>query len=335
MRTLLAHDPYNVQKTYDLLVSLAIFAAVALIPIVVREPYWIGVVAVSMYYALAAMGWNLLAGYTGQYSIAPAAFAMLGAYTSALAWKYAGIPPVAGVVLGVVVAGVIGLLLGRAAFKLRGAYLALTTIAFGEIVRYVMRNSYDITRGNLGLSVPPLIEGASDVVYFYVFLGLCVAIQLLLWALIHSRIGLYLQAIREDEVAALGRGVSVVWWKSAAFGLSSAICGLAGSIYVHFLQLAQPKMGMIIESGLIIMAAVFGGMGTLVGPFVGGLIVKPLAEFARGIGTQHMLILGFAGIIIMRFFRDGLYGFVVLVIRRLRRRREAARAAATKGGVSR
>lgn len=323
MRSFLAHDPYNPRKTYDLVVSFGLFAAVALIPLLVEVQYWIGVVTVSMYYALAAMGWNLLAGYTGQYSIAPAAFAMLGAYSSALAGKYLGFPPVAGVALGVVVAGVLGVLLGRAAFKLRGAYLALTTIAFGEIARYVMRNSYEITRGNLGMSVPPLFDGAGDIAYFYIFLGLCILVQLLLWALIHSRIGLFLQAIREDEVSALGRGVSVIWWKSIAFGISTAICGLAGGVYVHFLQLAQPKMGLIIESGLIIMAAVFGGMGTLVGPFIGGLIVKPLAEVARGFNAQHMLILGFLGILIMRFFRDGFYGLVILVAQRIRRRRRA------------
>lgn len=328
MRGLLRHDRYNPRKTYDLFVSLGVFAVVAILPAFITVQYWVGVITVSMYYALAAMGWNLLAGYTGQYSIAPAAFAMLGAYSSALANKYFGLSPVAGIALGVVVAGLAGLLLGRAAFKLRGAYLALTTIAFGEIVRYVMRNSYDITRGNLGLSVPPVFEGAGDLGYYYLFLGACVAVQLLLWALIHSRVGLYLQAIREDEVSALGRGVDVVLWKSIAFGISTAICGLAGGIYVHFLQLAAPKMGLIIESGLIIMAAVFGGMGTLVGPFLGGLIVKPLAEFARGFDVQHMLILGFTGILIMRFFRDGFYGLVVLLARRLARRRPAAGARA-------
>jgi len=323
MRALLAHDPYNPRKTYDLVVSLALFAAVALIPLVVEVQYWIGVVTVSMYYALAAMGWNILAGYTGQYSIAPAAFAMLGAYGSALSGKYLGAPPILGVLIGTFVAGVLGIALGRAAFKLRGAYLALTTIAFGEIARHVMRNSYEITRGNLGMSVPPLFEGLSETEYFYIFLVLCVLVQFGLWALIHSRVGLFLQAIREDEVSALGRGVNVIWWKTMAFGISTAICGLAGGVYVHYIQLAQPKMGLIIESGLMIMAAVFGGMGTLVGPFIGGLIVKPLAEFARGVDAQHMLILGFLGILIMRFFRDGFYGLVLLIARRVRQRRRS------------
>lgn len=331
MRGFLAHDPYNPRKTYDLLVSLGIFVVVGLLPAFIEVQYWIGVVTVSMYYALAAMGWNLLAGYTGQYSIAPAAFAMLGAYTSALAGKYLGLAPIPGVVLGVVVTGLLGVLLGRAAFRLRGAYLALTTIAFGEIARYVMRNSYDITRGNLGMSMPPLYDGISDLAYFYIFLALCVVVQVFLWSLIHSRVGLFLQAIREDEVSALGRGVSVIWWKSIAFGISTAICGLAGGVYVHFLQLAQPKMGLIIESGLIIMAAVFGGMGTLVGPFIGGLIVKPLAEVARGYNAQHMLILGFLGILIMRFFRDGFYGLVLLAAERLRRRGKRQEEAKASG----
>lgn len=323
--SLLRHDPHNPRKTYDLWASLALFAAVAALPVFVQGSYWLGVVTVSMYYALAAMGWNLLAGYTGQYSIAPAAFAMLGAYTSALAGLHLGVPPIAGVVLGALLAGAVGMALGRAAFRLRGAYLALTTIAFGEILRYLVRNTREVTRGNLGLSVPPLYEGVSVLAYFYIFLGVCVAVQLLLWAIVHSRVGLFLQAIREDEVSALGRGVSVVGWKTIAFGLSTAICGLSGGLYVHFLKLAQPKMGLIMESGLMIMAAVFGGIGTLVGPFLGGLIVKPLAEFARGFEVQHILVLSFVGILIMRFFREGFVGMVVALARRLRRRREALR----------
>lgn len=325
LATLLRHDPHNPRKTYDLLASLLLLAAVALLPVFVNNVYWLGVCTVSMYYALAGMGWNLLAGYTGQYSIAPAAFAMLGAYTSALFVLHAGVPPVAGVILGSAVAGLAGMALGRAAFRLRGAYLALTTIAFGEILRYVVRNSREVTRGNLGLSVPPLYEDISVLTYFYVFLGVCVVVQVVLWGLVHSRVGLFLQAIREDEVSALGRGVDVVWWKTVAFGISTAICGLAGGLYVHFLKLAQPKMGLIMESGLMIMAAVFGGIGTLVGPLLGGFIVKPLAEFARGFEVQHILILSFVGILIMRFFREGFVGLVVLLARRMRRRRQTLR----------
>lgn len=300
----------------DLVVSLAIFTVLAIIPLFGVGEYWLGVCIISMYYVLAAMGWNLLGGYTGQISIAPAAFALIGAYTTALSHIYLGFEPTQGIFLSIGVATIIGLLLGRIAFKLRGPYLALTTIGFAEITRYVIRNSYGITRGNLGLTVPPLFK-ASHLSYYYTFIGVLFIVQILLWALINSRIGLYLQAIREDEVAARSRGVNVVWWKAISFALSSGICGLAGALYVHFLKLAAPKMGMILESARIIMASVLGGMGTLVGPLIGGFIVKALAEYVREFGVKHMLIFGFLAIIIMRFFRQGIYGSFYNLLQRI------------------
>lgn len=298
------------KSSFDLSASFLIFLLLAVIPFFGVGRYWLGVFIVSMYYVLAAMGWNLLAGYTGQISIAPAAFALIGAYTTGLGGLYLGLSPAYGVLAGFFVAGIIGLILGRMAFKLTGPYLALTTIAFAEILRYVVRNSINITRGNLGLTIPSLYSTRSDIPIYYTFLGVLVVVQLLLWLIINSRLGLYLQSIREDEVAARSRGINVVWWKAVSFSLSSAICGLAGGLYVHYLGLASPKMGMILESGRIIMASVFGGIGTLVGPLIGGFIVKTLSEYVREFGVQHMLLFGFLGIVIVRFFREGIYGFI-------------------------
>ncbi|NIS62012.1 MAG: branched-chain amino acid ABC transporter permease, partial [Proteobacteria bacterium] len=133
-------------------------------------------------------------------------------------------------------------------------------------------------------------------------------VQILLYLLIKSKIGLFLQSIRDDDVAARGRGVNVVWWKTFAFALSSLICGLAGGLYVHFIGLASPEMGLIMQSGLIIGMTVIGGMGTLAGPLVGGLILQPLSEYVREFGVQHMVIFAFLIIIVVRFWRAGLYG---------------------------
>src|SRR5690606_33355344 len=102
--------------------------------------------------------WNLLAGYTGQFSLAPATFAMIGAYTTGLLGTYYNVPPLIGIVAAIVVAGLVGLLLGRAVLRLNGPYLALTTLSFAEIMRLVASNSIDITRGDLGLSVPGIFN---------------------------------------------------------------------------------------------------------------------------------------------------------------------------------
>lgn len=305
------------KRKLDLLVSVVVFCLMALVPVFVKSAYWLGVLVVALYFSLAAMGWNLLGGFTGQFSIAPATFCMIGMYTSAMLVHYLHWSPVAGILMSIVATAIVGLLLGWVCLRLRGPYLALTTIGFAEIVRGLIRFSYDITRGDLGLSVPKLFGGGGHVTYFYTFLGVVVLVQLLLYFLIRSRVGLYLQSIRDDDVAASGRGVNVVGWKTLAFTLSSLICGLSGGLYVHFIGLASPETGLIIQSGLIIGMAVIGGMGTLTGPLIGGLLLQPLSELVREFGVQHMLIFSLLIILAIRFWREGLYGSFRKVLARV------------------
>jgi ABC-type branched-subunit amino acid transport system permease subunit len=205
----------------DFLISCLLLLVIGVLPYFVRSTYWRGVLVVALFYALTAMGWNLLGGYAGQFSVAPAAFVLIGMYTSALLAHYGNWSPAASSPMAMVSTGVIGLLLGWLCLRLRGPYLALTTIAFA---------------------------------------------------------------------------------------LSSVICGLAGGLYVHFIGLASPEMGLILQSALIIGMAVIGGMGTLGGPLLGAMLLQPLSEYVREFGVQHMVIFSLLMILILRFWRRGLYG---------------------------
>ncbi len=294
------------RRRIDLSISLLFLGGVALLPLFVTLPYWRSTLIVAMYYTLLSMGWNLLAGYTGQFSMAPAAFSMIGAYTSALLALH-NVSPSLSILGGLGATMAIGCLLGYLCLRLRGPYFALTTLAFAEISRLVIANEYNITRGDLGLSVPPLYE-TEGLSYYYTFLMVCLVAQLSLYFLIQSRIGLYLQAIREDEVAAQGRGINVVIWKTMASALSSGLCGLAGALYVHFIQLASPDMGTVLQTGLIISMNVIGGMGTLVGPLMGAFLIQLTAEYVREFGFYHMIVFALLMMIVVRFFREGLYG---------------------------
>jgi len=321
----------RIRTRRELRVSLIFLAIVALLPLVVKVPYWLGVLIVSMYFAIVSAAWNLLAGYTGQFSLAPATFAMIGAYSSGLLYHHFQVSPWIGIPVGVVAAALIGLLLGVVVLRLRGPYLALTTLSFAEITRLVIGNSYNVTRGDLGLSVPAIFE--SRLAYYYLFLAVLVAVQLGLYILVRSRAGLYLQAIRDDDVAAAGRGVNVVRWKTVSFSLSSGICGLAGGIYVHFIMLASPEIGLVLQTGLVMSMVVIGGMGTLIGPVLGAFLVEVASEAFRDVGLSHMLVFSLMVILIGRFFRDGLWG----LFDRLRDRRPAvgrAPAAVGRGGSS-
>jgi branched-chain amino acid transport system permease protein len=175
-------------------------------------------------------------------------------------------------------------------------------------MRIVIGNSYEFTRGDLGLSVP----GLTDVrlVWYYVFLTVVVAVQLGLYALLRSRAGLYLQAIRDDEIGASSRGVATVFWKTAAFTVSTAISGLAGVMYAHFSQLVSPELGLILQSGLVICMVFIGGIGSLIGPLIGAFLVYLSSEALREVGGIQLIVFSILVILVARFFREGLWGLV-------------------------
>jgi branched-chain amino acid transport system permease protein len=303
----------HVRTRREFIASLVFLAAVALVPVFLGSNFWLGIIIVAMYYSLLAIAWNLLAGYTGQFSLAPTAFAMVGAYATGMTSYHFGLSPAVGVPAAIVVSALLGMALGRVVVPLRGPYLALTTIAFAEILRHVVRNAHEYTRGDFGLPVPLITE--DRVGAYYVMLAALVAAQVGLYVLLRSKVGLYLQAIRDDETAAAGRGINVIFWKTIAFTVSGAICGFAGAMYVHFSGLASPNLGQIFETGLVLAAAVLGGIGTLIGPLLGGFIVQFAAEGFRGFGLQHMLFFAAMVIVVVRFFRQGLWGLVERAMR--------------------
>jgi len=304
----------NTKTTVEFRAALVAMAVVALIPLGVSNPYWLGVLIVSMYFAILAGGWNLLAGYTGQFSLAPATFAMIGAYTTGLLNHYFGVPPLLGIVAAVIVSGLVGLLLGRAVLRLVGPYLALTTLSFAEIMRLVASNSIDITRGDLGLGVAGLMN--SRIGWYYLFLAALVVLLILFYMLLRSKAGLFLQAIRDDEVAARRAGVNVVFWKTAAFAISAAASGFAGALYAHFAELVTPELGLIGQTGLIVSMTVIGGMGTLAGPLVAAFLVYVLSEWLRDVGGYQLVVFAALVVIFARFFREGLWGLAKAAVQR-------------------
>ena len=290
----------------DLRAALAIVALLAVVPVFVSSPYWLGILIVSIYFALLALGWNLLAGFTGQFSLAPAAFAMLGAYATALLDYHWKVPLAIGVPAAIVGTALLGLALGRIVLRLQGPYLALTTLSFAEIARVVIGNSHEFTRGDQGLNVPALMQ--SRVGYYYLFLAVLLAVLVALYALMRGRAGRFWLAIRDDSTGAESRGIDVVRYKTLAFALSCAICGLAGSLYGTFSQLVSPELGLLLQTGLVISMVVIGGMGTLTGPIVGALLVYLSSEWLRSVGNIQLIVFSVLVIVFARFFRTGLWG---------------------------
>ncbi len=293
---------------------LIVMVLVAIAIPLIFQTYWLRVCATALYFVILASSWNLLLGYTGQLSFAHAAFAGIGAYTSGLLFKYTGMPPVVGVLIGGAVAAGLGYFLGTMCLRVRGPYLALMTLGFSEILRLVAQIEYKVTRGSLGLQVPHLFgdNSGSHTGGYYTLLALTLITLVVLYKLVHSKAGLYLQAIREDEDAAAVMGVDVVQWKVKAFVISSLFAGLAGGIYAHlFVRVVAPQMLLLSEMALILAMTIVGGLGTLAGPVVGAIILVFLQEYVREISPQaHLLLFALLVILVMKFFRQGLYGLI-------------------------
>ena len=293
---------------FDMAAALAICAVLALLPLFVHGPYALGIVLVSMYFAIIALAWNLLAGYAGQFSLAPAAFAMIGGYATALLDHYWKLPLALGIPAAIVVAALCGWVLGKLVLNLSGPYLSLTTLAFAEIARVVIGNSHEFTRGDQGLHVATLTQ--SRIGYYYIFLGSLVTVLVLLYGLLRGRVGRFMMALRDDPIGASSRGIDVVRIKTIAFCVSCAICGLAGSLYGSFSQLVSPELGLLQQTGLVLSMVVIGGMSSLTGAIVGALLVYLGSEWLRGFGDIQLIVFALLVILFARYLPGGLWGLV-------------------------
>ena len=299
---------------FDMGAALVICAALALVPLFVSGPYALGIILVSIYFAIIALGWNLLAGYTGQFSLAPAAFAMIGGYTTALLDHYLHVPLALGIPAAIVSAALFGWVLGKLVLNLSGPYLSLTTLAFAEIARVVIGNSHEFTRGDQGMHVATLTQ--SRIGYYYIFLGTLVAVLVLLYGLLRGRLGRFMMAVRDDPVGASSRGIDVVRIKTIAFCISCALCGLAGSLYGTFSQLVSPELGLLQQTGLVLSMVVIGGMSSLTGALLGALLVYLSSEWLRGCGDVQIIVFALLVILFARYLPGGLWGLAARLLQR-------------------
>ena len=297
---------------------LVAYAALAWVPLVTSE-YHTHILVISLYYVILAVGWNLLAGYTGQFSLAHHTFAGIGAYTSALLVQRAGIPILAGVVAGAVAAAAVGYGLGSLCLRMRAIYLALATWAFAESVRLLVTVEYQITRGDLGLAAPLLFGTPRATPYYYLFLGLALVALLVAWQIVHSRIGAYLRAIRDDEEAAATMGVDTFKWKRVAFVISAVFAAVAGGFEGHYIGLLSPTPMKFNEMAIIVIMVIAGGFRTFAGPVVGAVFIELLSEELRAWGEIRMVVFALLVLVAARAYPAGLVGLCVNAAQRLSR----------------
>ncbi len=300
----------------------------------------------GFFYAIMASSWALLAGIAGQFSFGHMAFMGIGAYVAGLiardglmfaalgiAISPESISSVGAILIGTVVAGLVGLLIGWLLLRLRSAYLALFTIAFSELFRIVMLTEYDYTGGSNGLSLRPLltvadVDTARQIEYYLMF-ALLIACLLIMYRVVRSPIGIFLRAMREDEDAASALGVNVVRYKVLIFVFTSMIVGLAGAIFYSDVGSERiiPEQLEVLQMSLIIAYAVIGGMESLFGAAAGAFISRYLLEAMREVvitlpfgltlpdgsdaivwetGAWRFALFGLVMVLTLRYMRNGL-----------------------------
>jgi branched-chain amino acid transport system permease protein len=191
-----------------------------------------------------------------------------------------------------------------------GIYLTLTTLAFSEIIRLVINNEYEVTRGTMGLKVPVLFGTYSKMTSFYVMMAAALLVVFVIRKILYSDLGMSFRAVQNDETAAASVGLSVFRIRIAAFVVTAAMAGMAGSIYGHYLLLITPHIPSLDMMFLVLAMAVIGGLGTFVGPILGAIFLETLAEQIRVWGEFHVLIYGLIALAVVRFAPLGIVGIL-------------------------
>jgi len=318
------HRPFAITRLAGFLIAALV---IIVLPLFVTDSYWRTNLIVSAINVLLAIGLDFVLGYAGQLNIGQSAFYGIGAYASTLFVMKLGLPFWAAFVIGTLAAGLAGALLSFFAVRLRGHYLAIASLGFAVIVYQILLNWISLTQGPLGIygiKPPPAIAipGVPQVVFadlrnlFYLVAGFALVVYIVLDQMVRSPIGETLTAIREDEVSAASLGIDAPKWKAFAFAVSSAAAGAAGCFYAPFVGTLVPDAFFITESFTILAMVIVGGMGTLIGPVFGAIVLTVLPEFLRSIGDLRLIVYGASVTLVVLFMPGG----IVEAFRLLRRR---------------
>jgi branched-chain amino acid transport system permease protein len=302
------------------IVAVAAGLPLAAVPLFTGE-FVLHVLTIGAYYAMLAVSWNLLAGFTGQFSLAQHAFAAVGAYVSGLLIYHLNTPLFISMPGGILTAALGGYLLGRLVLRMRTIYLSIATWAFAETYRIVLTAAYDFTRGDLGLSVPSLYGNVRPIYYYYTFVTVAALCVLLTHVILRSPVGYFMRAVKDDQLRAQSLGVDTTNVKLFAFTLSSAMAGLAGVLYAHYILTLTPSLVDFSEMAKIIIMVVIGGLGHFLGPVLAAPPINFLSTYLQAYGEWSLVLFALAVIIVMRSYPAGLAGLIESQLRRWRGRR--------------
>ena len=244
--------------------------------------YWLGVANLIGITIIAAIGLNILIGYCGQLSIGHAGFMAVGAYTTAVLTNKLGFPFLAGLICSGFSAGLIGLIFGIPSVRVKGFYLAITTIAAQFIIIWIINHWSSVTGGFVGISVPYAsiggIEFKDDASQFYLITSITAVCILFAKNLARGRIGRAFIAVRDNDLAAEVMGINLLYYKLLAFFIGCFLAGIAGSLFAHWTGFLNAENFTLTDSILYIGMVIIGGLGTTIGPILGVVLIRLLQQ---------------------------------------------------------
>lgn len=292
-----------------LLLLAVILIVLALMPLLVNN-YWLRVATGALMWAGLACSWNMLGGYAGYISFGHAAFFGLGAYMTAFLMNQPfGLPFYATIPAGMAVTAVFAVIIGAPTLRLRGAYFAIATWAFAEVL-IQFAAAVEFTGGIGGISLPPYLN---ERFFYYAMFAAAALTYLVAWALFErSRFGLKVKALRDHEPAAEAMGINTTLIKLQTFVLSAVMASIFGSVFAYWVTFINPKsvFGGEITDQMVVMV-LLGGLGTLWGPAIGGVVlfvVNRLVWMYWGDTAFYIAILGAAIVLVVLFLPDGIAG---------------------------
>jgi branched-chain amino acid transport system permease protein len=316
---------------------LGILAALgAVIAWSMGDTFTLNLLALTFLFAGLATAWNIIGGFGGQFSLAHGVFLAIGAYVTANLYNNLGVSPWLALIPAAALSAGAAVLISWPAFRLRGPFFAIVTMAFNEVV-FVLVNYFEtFTGGPRGLVIPFRLGLANMIFrdrmsYALLMLGYLVVCLIVGLLVLRSRLGYYLQAVRDNEAAARASGIDVLRTKLAGMAVSAALTGAGGTLFAMYLRIVDPPTVLTLsEVGVkFALIVLIGGTGTAYGPLLGALLIIPLEGFLRArLGAQvpgsHLIALGTILVLAALFMRRGLVGAINEVWSHLSRRRTVA-----------
>jgi branched-chain amino acid transport system permease protein len=298
-------------KKKDLLSIAFIIIVIGLFPpLTGHNQYFITLLVFMGINTIIAMGLSLLMGYAGQISLGHAAFFGIGAYSSGVLTSKYGIHPAPAFLAGIFLSAAVAFLVGRPTLRLKGHYMAVATLGFGEILFILFNELSPWTGGPSGLSgIPNLTFGGISIEggnYLYLVWGFVVVLLLFSLNVINSRVGRALRAVHGSELAANAMGVDASRYKVKVFMLSAVYASMGGSLYAHFVTFISPGSFGLMFSILLLMMVVVGGAETIWGALVGAVLLTLLPEYLRGLEDLEVLVYGAILLVVLIFMPRGI-----------------------------